>query len=39
LGVDLSWHEYAMGHMVIPEELADARDWLKDGLATARTAE
>jgi phospholipase/carboxylesterase len=38
LGVDLSWHEYPMGHMVIPEELADARHWL-NRLATARTAE
>jgi phospholipase/carboxylesterase len=28
LGVDLSWHEYPMGHTVIPQELADARTWL-----------
>jgi phospholipase/carboxylesterase len=28
LGVDLSWHEYPMGHTVIPEELTDSRRWL-----------
>jgi len=27
-GVALEWHEYDMGHMVIPEELRDARAWL-----------
>ena len=33
VGADVSWHEYPMGHMVIPEELADARAWLLDHLA------
>lgn len=28
LGVDVAWREYEMGHMVAPEELADARAWL-----------
>lgn len=28
LGLAVSWHEYPMGHMVLPEELADAREWL-----------
>jgi phospholipase/carboxylesterase len=28
LGLAVSWHEYPMGHMVVPEELADAREWL-----------
>jgi len=27
LGVPVAWHEYPMGHMVIPEELEDARAW------------
>jgi phospholipase/carboxylesterase len=30
LGVSVSWHEYPMGHMVIPEEIEAARSWLKD---------
>jgi phospholipase/carboxylesterase len=29
LGVDVDWHEYPMGHMVIPEEIEDAKRWLK----------
>ncbi|MGE5047652.1 MAG: alpha/beta hydrolase [Deltaproteobacteria bacterium] len=29
LGVDVSWHEYPMGHMVVPQELEDARAWLQ----------
>ncbi len=28
LGVAVSWHEYPMGHMVVPEEIDDAREWL-----------
>jgi len=28
LGLDVSWHEYPMAHLVIQEELADARTWL-----------
>jgi len=28
LGVDVEWHEYPMEHMVIPEEIEDARTWL-----------
>ena len=28
LGLDLEWHEYPMEHMVIPEEIEDARRWL-----------
>jgi phospholipase/carboxylesterase len=27
LGVALEWHEYPMGHMVLPEEIEDARAW------------
>jgi phospholipase/carboxylesterase len=27
-GIALEWHEYPMGHMVIPQELSDARKWL-----------
>lgn len=27
LGVALEWREYPMGHMVIPEEIEDARAW------------
>jgi len=27
LGVAVSWHEYPMGHMVIPEEIEDAKAW------------
>jgi phospholipase/carboxylesterase len=27
-GLALEWHEYPMGHMVIPQELAAARAWL-----------
>ena len=29
LGMDVEWHEYDMGHMVIPEEIEDAKEWLK----------
>ena len=29
LGVALEWHEYEMGHMVVPEEIEDARAWLR----------
>jgi phospholipase/carboxylesterase len=29
LGVDVEWHEYLTGHMVVPEEIEDARTWLK----------
>ncbi len=29
LGLAVDWHEYPMGHMVIPEELDDARIWLQ----------
>jgi phospholipase/carboxylesterase len=29
LGVSVSWHEYPMGHMVVPQELEDARAWLQ----------
>jgi phospholipase/carboxylesterase len=32
LGVDVEWHEYPMGHMVIPEEIEDARSWLNQRL-------
>ena len=28
LGMDVEWHEYPMGHMVIAEEIADAKAWL-----------
>ena len=28
LGLDVEWHEYPMEHMVIPEEIEDARRWL-----------
>jgi len=28
LGVSVEWHEYEMGHMVVPEEIDDARAWL-----------
>jgi len=28
LGLDVGWHEYPMGHMVIPDEIADAKAWL-----------
>jgi phospholipase/carboxylesterase len=28
LGLEVSWHEYGMGHMVIPEEIEDAKAWL-----------
>lgn len=31
-GLALEWHEYDMGHMVIPEELRDARAWLSQRL-------
>jgi phospholipase/carboxylesterase len=33
LGVDVSWHEYDMGHMVIPEEIEDAKAWLAPRLS------
>jgi phospholipase/carboxylesterase len=29
LGLAVEWREYAMGHMVVPEELAAAQVWLK----------
>jgi len=29
LGMEVEWHEYEMGHMVVPEEIADAREWSK----------
>jgi phospholipase/carboxylesterase len=32
LGLDLSWHEYPMGHMVIPEEISDVAEWLQPRL-------
>jgi phospholipase/carboxylesterase len=32
LGMDVSWHEYDMGHMVIPEEIEDAKAWLRPRL-------
>lgn len=32
LGLEVEWHEYRMAHMVIPEELADARAWLQKRL-------
>jgi phospholipase/carboxylesterase len=28
LGLSVEWHEYPMGHMVIPQEIDDARNWL-----------
>ena len=28
LGLDVDWHEYPMEHIVIPEEIEDARMWL-----------
>lgn len=28
LGLEVEWHEYPMGHMVIPEEIEDAAAWL-----------
>ena len=31
LGVAVEWHEYEMGHMVVPEEIEDARKWLAGG--------
>ncbi len=30
LGVAVEWHEYPMGHMVVPEEIEDARAWLQE---------
>jgi phospholipase/carboxylesterase len=30
LGVAVEWHEYPMGHMVIPEEIEDARAWSRN---------
>ncbi|MGZ6143103.1 MAG: alpha/beta hydrolase, partial [Myxococcales bacterium] len=32
LGLALEWHEYPIGHMVIPQELEDARTWLAQHL-------
>jgi phospholipase/carboxylesterase len=32
-GVDVTYREYPMGHMVIPAEVADAHDWLAASLA------
>ena len=32
LGLDVEWHEYPMGHYVVPEELDDARSWLRKRL-------
>jgi phospholipase/carboxylesterase len=32
LGIDVEWHEYPMGHMVIAEEIEDARSWLNQRL-------
>ncbi len=32
LGVDVEWREYPMGHVVVPEELDDAREWLRPRL-------
>ena len=29
LGVEVEWREYPMGHMVIPEEIDEAREWLR----------
>jgi phospholipase/carboxylesterase len=29
LGLDVEWHEYLMPHMVSPEEIEDAKRWLK----------
>ncbi|HTO96876.1 MAG TPA: phospholipase [Myxococcales bacterium] len=28
LGVQVEWHEYPMGHNVVPEEIEDAKAWL-----------
>jgi len=27
LGLEVEWHEYPMGHMVVPEEIEDAAKW------------
>jgi phospholipase/carboxylesterase len=32
LGLQVEWHEYPMEHMVIPEEIEDARTWLNGRL-------
>ena len=32
LGIALEWHEYPMGHTIIPQELADLRVWLRQKL-------
>lgn len=29
LGVAVEWHEYEMGHVVVPEEIEDARAWVR----------
>jgi phospholipase/carboxylesterase len=31
-GLALEWREYEMGHMVLPEELQDAKAWLQGKL-------
>ena len=33
LGCEVTWREYPMGHMVLPQELDDARAWLQPRLA------
>jgi phospholipase/carboxylesterase len=33
-GVAVTWREYPMGHMVVVQEIADAREWLARLLAT-----
>jgi len=33
LGAEVSYREYPMGHMVVPQEIADARAWLTHVLA------
>ena len=35
LGVELAWHEYAMGHSVTPAEIADIRAWLLQRLSSS----
>ena len=39
LGCEVSWHEYPMGHVVLPEELDAARAWLLPRLAGQTPAE
>jgi phospholipase/carboxylesterase len=31
-GVEATWQEYPMGHQVLPQEIADIGDWLKQRL-------